>query len=200
MSVAHPFVAGHSEEGIAVIDLESKPPVHFLLRYSDSLRKVDTYHEHKLIEQKLGSVWWGKFGIGISERLVKQIKKQIKSGKPTYVYLATHRKIEYRARLLDILGGGLRGAYKPKERNLVPSYYRGEQCSLWFRLGDITPATEQDRSNLVLYNAPYMRPQLTGMRGLIYVRKGKSSPKREDDDSSWSIDTFESDFDEYPEN
>src|SRR5437899_1418715 len=76
--------------------------LHFLLRYSDSLRRVDTYSAHKDIEERFGFVWWGKFGVGIAREPVEKARGQIQAGTPTYVYLATKKSILYRGRLLDI--------------------------------------------------------------------------------------------------
>lgn len=161
---------------------QSPPPLHFILRYSDSLRDVDTYAAHKAIEARLGRVWWGKFGVGISRQYVDIVKEQIRSGKSTYVYLATKGRILYRARLLDIIGGGRRTHYRPAQLTAVPSYYRTESCTVWFKLCDLRRVPAADQQHLVLYNDRLFAPQLKGMRGLIYVTRGKprkrSSPTR----------------------
>lgn len=146
--------------------------LHFLLRYSDSLRQVDTYAAHKIIAERFGYVWWGKFGVGVGRPFVEIPRQQIMSGTATYVYLATKRTVLYRARLLAILGGGTSALYRPKDSNRIPSYYRGERCSVWFKLTEFCSLSSQLRKRLVLYNSPTFAPELNGMRGLIYVTHG----------------------------
>lgn len=149
--------------------------LHFVLRYSDLLRDVDTYATHKVIETHYGSVWWGKFGLGVSPTIVTKAKAQLKAAIPTYVYLATKRSIIYRGRLLEILGGGVRTPYRPKQLSLIPAYYRRESCTVWFRLTNLRTVSPDEKGRLVLYNSRSFAPELNGMRGLIYVTHGKPS-------------------------
>ena len=151
---------------------ESTPALHFILRYSDMLRGVDTYAEHKAIEQREGAVWWGKFGVGASLAIIAKAKQQLEDAIPTFVYLALNRNLAYRGQLVDIIGGGVQSKYRPKDRNRIPGYYRGESCAVWFKLKDLAPATPQDKKRLVLFHQPAAKPQLSGMKGLIYVSHG----------------------------
>jgi len=161
---------------------QSPPLLHFILRYSDSLRSVDTYSAHKAIEARFGHVWWGKFGVGIGQQYVHIARRQIRTGKTTYVYLATKGSILYRARVLDIIGGGRRTRYRPAQLTGVPSYYRKEACTVWFKLSDLHRVPAGDQQRLVLYNDRLFAPQPKGMRGLIYVTHGtprkRTSPTR----------------------
>jgi len=147
-------------------------PLHFILRYSDTLRRVDTYAEHKSIADRYGSVWWGKFGVGAALHMIQRARDQIKSGLPTYVFLLAQRSLAYRGKVLDILGGGGRSSCRPRETARIPAYYRKEECSLWFKLADLRPLISAEKRRLVLYHSPFLRPQLTGMKGLIYVTIG----------------------------
>ena len=147
-------------------------PLHFLLRFSDRLFGVDTYAEHKAVEARFGQVWWGKIGLGISRDVLRKAQEQISRGMPTYVYLATERRIRYRGRLLELLGGGIRSVVKPKDTSRIPKYYRRERCSVWFRLNGLRSIVAKELRHLVLYHDPHSIPQLGGMRGLIYVSMG----------------------------
>ena len=40
--------------------------LHFLMRYSDNLRGVDTIAEHMDLLKRKKSVWFGKFGLGMN--------------------------------------------------------------------------------------------------------------------------------------
>jgi hypothetical protein len=145
-----------------------------LLRYSDNLRSVDTYSEHKRIEEQFGDVWWGKFGVGASADIVALAKTQVKAGVPSYVYLVNNRAIRYRGELVDILGGGGVGRYRPRDSNRIPSYYRDEELSIWFKLKGLREATKLDKAGLTLFNAKSLRPELNGMKGLVYVCRTRS--------------------------
>lgn len=143
--------------------------LHFLLRYSDRLRQVDTLKAHQELAERYGAVWWGKFGLGVSADLIEHASRQLREQVPTFVYLLAGKKIRHRARLLEIFGGGVRVQLRPKDVNLIPAYYRNEVCSVWFRLNDFRALAEGESRHLMLFNEPYARPKLTGMRGLVYV-------------------------------
>lgn len=150
-------------------------PLHFILRYSDALRGVDTYAAHKMIEERFGWVWWGKFGVGAARDIIAKAKRQIQADVLTYVFLGKNKSLMYRGRLLDILGGGRNGRYRPKELAKVPDYYRRESCAVWFKLTDLRPIPPGDRMRLALYHSPLLAPQLTGMRSLIYVTEKQNA-------------------------
>jgi hypothetical protein len=149
--------------------------LYFILRYSDSLKGVDTYAQHKALQDKFGYVWWGKFGVGLGADIVQTANEQVKKGIPTYVFLCAEGTIKYKARLLSLVGGGVDRKYAAPEPRTAPSYYRKEKCAAWFKLAELSPARASDREKLVLYNAPTFRPSLNGMRGLIYVTFGSTA-------------------------
>ena len=62
--------------------------LHILVKYNDNIRRVDTIQEHRSIADQSGSVWWGKFGVGIARNKVEKVLNQIESGIPTFLYLA----------------------------------------------------------------------------------------------------------------
>ena len=145
------------------------PPLHFILRYSDGLRSVDTLAEHNAIAVEHGYVWWGKFGVGIARSYVELANRQIAAGITTQVFLAATRKILHQAELLEVLGGGSRTKYRPKERSRIPKYYRSEECTLWFKLTRMGEVDVDDLRRLRQYNAPSFAPPINGMSGLLYV-------------------------------
>ncbi|HEY2956449.1 MAG TPA: hypothetical protein VGK89_14515 [Candidatus Eisenbacteria bacterium] len=149
-----------------------EPALHFILRFSDNLRGVDTFAEHKRLEEKFGNVWWGKFGVGVATRILDRARAQVKAMVPTYVYLAANRSIRFRGEVVDVLGGGGNGRYKPKDVSRIPQYYRGEGLAVWFKLKGLRRATAHDKDGLVLFNDKSSQPALNGMKGLIYVCRG----------------------------
>jgi len=165
----------------AVVSNEHERPLHFLLRFSDDLRKVDTYGTHKAILDRLGFVWFGKFGTGISHGIVDTAHNQIAALIPTYLYLLSKGQLLYRGQIDRILGGGGRARLRPTEIHAVPQYYRGEYCPVWFKLTDLHPLSPQEASMpLVLYSAPALAPQLNGMQSLIYVSYATQRTSSED--------------------
>jgi hypothetical protein len=154
------------------------PPLHFILRYSDGLRRVDTLAEHHAIARQYGYVWWGKFGVGIARPYVEIANRQIAAGITTQVFLAATRKILHQAELLEVLGGGARTKYRPKERSKIPKYYRDEECTLWFKLTRMRDVDVDDLRRLRQYNAPSFAPPINGMSGLLYVcMTSEASPR-----------------------
>lgn len=146
--------------------------LHFLFRYSDRLRNINTYAEHKSIEDQCGSVWWGKFGAGVSKKIVEKAKHQIDSGQNTYVYFASEKSLLYVGQLIDILGGGNKAKLRPPDSEKVPMYYRGEVCSVWFKVMKTRDISNDEKKKIVLYYGPSVLPDLRGMRSLIYIRHG----------------------------
>jgi hypothetical protein len=158
--------------------MQNKKSIHFLLRYSDSLKKVNTFKEHKNIEELKGYTWYGKFGNGASNEKVLLAKKQITKKKNTYLYLATEGQIKHRANILDIFSVGARTNTKAPERSHVPKYYRNDLCSIWLKINNLKSVSAKERELLYLYNSPYSRPQMTGMCSLNYVICGSSKGQK----------------------
>lgn len=145
--------------------------IHFLMRYSDNLRRVDTFREHCELAEKYGSVWWGKFGVGIAQDKVDQALGQIESGIPTFLYLTTNRRTHAVAEIVNVLGGGSRTRYQPEPRNRIPTYYRKERCSVWFELRDFREPSLEELSDLFLFNDPIFKPNLRSAKSLIYIAR-----------------------------
>lgn len=145
-------------------------PLHFMLRYSDKITKVDTLFEHKKIIEEHGAVWFGKFGAGASMKIISAAKDAIDSKKDCILYLIKGRKYTVKAKIVDIFGSSLidAGVFCP-DVNLVPSYYRKNKCSLWFKITEMESLCDDEVRSLRLYNSPSLPPNLNGMRGLIYV-------------------------------
>lgn len=144
--------------------------LHFLLRYSDSLSGADTIGEHQAVLTANGSVWMGKFGVGMGNRFVEIAKKQISSGEPCSLYLMHGCQYTFKANVIDIvIGNGSKDLIPSKEPKLTPSYYRKRACSIWFKLDSITKIDMDELDNLWLYNDPSSHPSMRGMRGLIYL-------------------------------
>ncbi|WP_429046518.1 hypothetical protein [Aeromonas veronii] len=138
--------------------------VHFLLRYSDKITQVDTLQEHMNILDNAGRVIFGKFGIGISRKMVDMANSQIEKGVCTRLYL-------YRGK--DCVGvfklQSVRDKLKKNDGKYVPLYYRGSLCSAWFYIESAISFDDGALSELRLFNNPMLKPQLSGMRSLIYV-------------------------------
>lgn len=160
-------------------------PLHFMLRYSDKITKVDTLSEHKKILAENGAVWFGKFGAGASMKIINTAKAAIGHEEDCILYLIKGRKYTVKAKIVDICGSSLNdsGVFCP-DANLVPSYYRKKKCSLWFKITEMKSIGDDDIRSLRLYNSPSLPPNLNGMRGLIYVTNDKIpaiSPKKTND-------------------
>jgi hypothetical protein len=68
-------------------------PIHFLMRYSDSLLGVDTISEHKSVIEKHGYCWLEKFGLGVSAKIIDYTNHQLAKGIDTRIYLGTGAKV-----------------------------------------------------------------------------------------------------------
>lgn len=144
-------------------------PIHFLLRYSDNLRQVDTIGEHRRVISERGYVWLGKFGVGAAADKLERARRQIEAQQPTFVFLASQSRIRYRATLLDVAGGGATRTTGAPEPDHVPKYYSNARCSVWFKLKTIETVEEREKQGLVLFNSPAFPPEEGGMRGLVYL-------------------------------
>jgi len=137
---------------------------------------VDTIAEHQSLLRRRGYVWWGKFGQGVSDVIITQIRKQLGSRVPTFAYLASGRTITHKARIADVQGGGGRNTQVQKDRAGVPDYYRAEPCTLWLKFSAINRAPhEATIRTLVRYLERTDAPDLNSSRGIIYVTYGTPS-------------------------
>ncbi|ELS3451120.1 hypothetical protein R5E07_003921 [Vibrio vulnificus] len=144
--------------------------LHFLLRYSDTLSGADTIAEHSAVIEASGSVWMGKFGVGMNQSFVKTAKLQLERGEQCFLYLMHGSKFTCKASIIDIIAGSTsKTEISSKEPSLTPAYYRKKKCSIWFKLSVIEPIDETELKHLWLYNNPSSHPSSAGMRGLIYL-------------------------------
>jgi len=68
--------------------MNTKKPVHLLLRFSDLLLKDgDTITEHNKVIESEGAVWFGKMGSSVAQRHIDVFNEQIQEENPIYVYL-----------------------------------------------------------------------------------------------------------------
>jgi len=148
---------------------DKKKPLHLIIRYNPIFNGKDTLKEHIELDKQIGAVWWGKFGVGVAPKIVEQIKLQLEEKVTTYAYLSTKSNIGHKARIVGITGGGARTLYPTPEALSTPQYYRKDNCTLWVKLAGIKETTNKDIENLFLYNG-YGKPDLSGMKGIIYVR------------------------------
>ena len=102
--------------------MNTKSPVHLLLRFSDSLLKDgDTIEEHNQVVNRDGAVWFGKMGSTVSQNQIDIFTGQVQDNIPTYVYLVKGNRRKSTAFRGELV---LASKFLPKgEEHLVPSYY-----------------------------------------------------------------------------
>jgi hypothetical protein len=148
-------------------------PVSFMLRYGDSLFKVNTVAEHAALDRKYGYVWLGKFGVGASQARIDQLKAQLTKKQPSTLYLCNHKAITHEARILDVVGGGVRNLRVAPEPSRVPKYYRDIGCAIWFKVSRIRKARPESLRVLRLANDPTSIPRLNTTQSLIMVVRAR---------------------------
>ncbi|ELA8362078.1 MULTISPECIES: hypothetical protein [Vibrio harveyi group] len=167
--------------------------LHFLLRYSDKLSGADTIAEHSAVIAANGSVWMGKFGIGMNQNFVKTAKLQLERGESCYLYLMHGSKFTCKASIIDVTAGSTsKTEISSREPYLTPAYYRNKKCSIWFKLTSIEPINEAELKELWLYNNPSCHPSSSGMRGLVYLTHNSQPidiPKKQQEQERPSIYT-----------
>ena len=152
-----------------------KQDLNFVLRYADPCSEIDTLEEHKQLLSLRGHIWFGKFGQGISKSYSKLAAQQISDGRVTYPYLLSRRRLQTRAKLGAISGGGARLRLGSPEPVATPAYYRNTKCSVWFCVVEFEACTIEMRSSLRLFNDPGVAPTFRTMRGLFYVSHSAQS-------------------------
>ncbi|MDM5070065.1 hypothetical protein OB952_22310 [Aeromonas salmonicida] len=138
--------------------------LHFLLRYSDKITQVDTLQEHMEILKGTGKVIFGKFGIGVSNRVIDIATSQIENGICTLLHLYRGKNCVGVFKLFAI-----KRKLRKNDERYVPYYYKDGLCSVWFYISDALDFDNYSLGKLRLYNNPTLKPQLSGMRSLIYV-------------------------------
>ncbi len=142
--------------------------LHFMLRYSDKITSVDTIAEHIKILNQHDSVWMGKFGVGCSQQIIELANNQINNGHVVRIYLVNGCKFTHSADVIEMIGVGGDGGRSP-DVSRVPEYYRNTKCKVWFHIKNIEKPIKSEIQSLRLFKSPMSFPQMSGMRGLIYL-------------------------------
>lgn len=147
-------------------------PIQLMLRYSDLIMQVDTIQEHKNIIEKLGYVWFGKFGQGVSRDIIAKLNRQCEESVDTRLYLVSKKTITHQA-TIKAVDGGHKYSIRQKDTKAVPSYYRTSLCPLWIKVDVIEEIQHCNIiKELLLYNSTLpARPDLNSSRALIYVKR-----------------------------
>lgn len=152
---------------------------HILHRYHYFKKGKTTINEHIEILQKEGTVWWSKFGKGISKERIKKIKSQLDNGIETIILLIAKddfgNRIIHIGTLSDII------TYEepdiPPETTLIPEYYRDEPSNTWFKFSDIQEVDGSILDEYRLQSDPDsdIRKSFKGQSAIMYVveRYGK---------------------------
>lgn len=153
--------------------LENNQHIHLLMRYSDKSRKINTIAEHIAILEELGYVWFGKFGLGASMKMVELINEQCRSSIETLLFLVAGREITHQAKIKAVEGTKEQRPFRQQDTQAVPPYYRREACALWVKIENLKPIQHNDViRHLALFKSSMpVRPDLTSSRALIYVRR-----------------------------
>ena len=113
------------------------------LRFSDNFAPEDgTIEEHQRIIDKYGFVWYGKFGLPLSEKVASMI---MKNEKPQILLIQSGRAKRYWARV-DMI-----------QRNVpdisgIPEYYREDKGKVgtWFRIVEFLDADKSVMSKCII--------------------------------------------------
>ena len=127
--------------------MKPNPPIHLLVRFSDSLLKDrDTIEQHNRVVEQQGAVWFGKMGSPVSQHHIDRLNEQSQAGTPTFVYLVKgnrRKSTAYRANLVLATRD-----FPEDEQALIPPYYTELQIpqyvKFWVKLGMITPISLED--------------------------------------------------------
>lgn len=156
-----------------MITFGNKQPIHFLMRYSDKPRKINTIDEHKAIIEKIGYVWFGKFGLGASMKMVDLVNEQCRNSIETCLFLVAGRKITHQAKIKAVEGTKERQPFRQQDKQAVPAYYQRVACALWVKIENLEAVQHNDiiRQLALFKSSVPARPDLTSSRALIYVRR-----------------------------
>ena len=157
-------------------------PQHLLVKWSVE-RNPRTLELHREIAAERGSVWWGNFAntegsTAMSAARIERLRAQLDAGVPTRcalyrageVWLTTLRAITADPAQVEV--------------DLLPAYYRPEQCNLFYLLGDfeqVPPSWAVD--NVLLASNPDPE-RVAGALGnqttplLVYFRRRATTPHR----------------------
>jgi Holliday junction resolvase-like predicted endonuclease len=128
-----------------------------------------TIDEHRKVIQQQGSVWWGRVS-GISRDKAEMLRAQLEAGEKTYLFLLgilvpknvhPDTRLWYRAELRDLCLG------TPKEKELIPQYYRDANLEVAFKIDKIEPIVRK----------PGTTPKVPGQASIryVYFKDGKQN-------------------------
>lgn len=153
-------------------------PFHLVVRFSDTMFGVgDVVAIHNAIVAEHGSVWFGKLGQTFSQNRIDMLAKQIEQGIPTYLYLVKgnrKKSTAYRAKLLSV------SKDKPKEKNLIPTYYGKVKLlqfmKAWMKIGQIEQIELSEMDSLKAINSvfPISETLQRSQSGYFLVHESKS--------------------------
>lgn len=131
--------------------IKSKPTIHLLLRFSDTLLKTgDTIEAHNHVVGQHGAVWFGKMGSPVSQGYIDILNKQIEEGIPTFVYLVKgnrRKSVAYRAKAIRATK-----SLPDSEKSLIPPYYVDldlmRYMKFWVKLDEIESIPASDLGKL----------------------------------------------------
>ena len=158
--------------------MKTKPTVHLLLRFSDSLLKSgDTIDAHNQVVKREGAVGFGKMGMTVSQNNIDKLNQQVEEGIPTYVFLVKgnrRKSTAYRARLSSA------SKSLPKdEKGMVPEYYLDldipKYVKFWVKLTEIYPFEFADLQKLQVASSvlPIQETLYRSSSGHFFVREAK---------------------------
>jgi len=153
-------------------------PFHLVVRFSDTMFDIgDVVAIHNVIVTEHGEVWFGKLGQTFSQNRIDMLAKQIEQGIPTYLYLVKgnrKKSTAYRAKLLAV------SRDKPKEKKLIPAYYREKKLlqymRAWMKISQIEPIDMSQMDTLKAINSvfPISETLQRSSSGYFLVHESKS--------------------------
>jgi len=146
---------------------DSELTLHFLLKFSEKKKGIDTMAEHLQALKKHGAVWWGKFGRPPNITRIETARDQIRKGTPTHVYLVNRGRLVARASVEETAATEDKVGLVPADSSLVPAYYRDRPCPLWFKFSVIDEMNELP--DLFLWSNPEKPASLKGQTTLVYL-------------------------------
>jgi len=150
--------------------LHEDQTLHILLKYGEHIAPPPgTIKLHQDVLKEHGSVWMGKFGKSIGKPVLKILKDQIKSKKPTYVFLVKSARGAYTIHAAKLEDIGL----EADDDKLIPNYYqnRKSKIEIWFKINKIFQVKPEILETLKGYTSrmPINQSVRRSMAGAFYV-------------------------------
>lgn len=106
-------------------------PMHLVFKWNAD-REPQTIERHRVIAEREGSVWWGRFSASTTRSVAKSkledLQRQLDSGLETFAFLYRRGSL-WRSRVEEVTVDPPDGA-DPR----FPTYYRPSDCNLFVRL------------------------------------------------------------------